>query len=180
MARIQTQDRALFSATEWALIETSSPSEMRDLTAARLKAQMTRTKRYLDKYRDLTRRQQGATKKGSNTGAAKALSNVRTMRKAELLSKALTRFEKRLEQLERPEPKTAGERPKPSRMGSPASATQRETLRRRKQRREAATESASATRNTRQFQKSMMRSIQGHISASGKRRQGRRDARVMS
>ena len=177
MALIQTQDRALFSATELALIETSLPSEMRDLTPARLKAQMTRTKRYLDKYRDLTRRQQGATKTGSNTGGAKALSNVRTMRKAQLLSEALSRFEKRLEELERRARQKTGEPLKPSRMGSPASATQGETLRRRKQRRQAATESASATRNTRQFQKSMMRSIQGHISASGKRRQGRRDAR---
>jgi hypothetical protein len=50
-------------------------------------------------------------------------------------------------------------------------------MRRKKQQREAADEAALAPRITREFQKSKMRAIQGHISASGKRRQGKRDAR---
>jgi hypothetical protein len=54
---------------------------------------------------------------------------------------------------------------------------QRGTIRRKKQQGQASNEAALASRITRQFQKSKIRAVHGHISARGKRRQATCDAR---
>lgn len=177
MAPIRAQDQELFTATEFALLQSSLPSEIKSLTRARLQAQMTRARRYWDKYRGLTREQHRAKKRESERNRAQPFSNVRTERKAHMLAQALSRFEKRLEQIERRDRKKTVSRGEPSRVDAHRPATQRETIRKRKQRRQAASESASQSSATRQFQKSKMRAIHGHIRAGGKRRQVKRDAR---
>lgn len=176
MALISAEDRALFTAAELTLIHSSSHSEIVSLAPSRLKAHMTRTRKYWDKYRGLVR-QQHRTKKQAVKGGPHALASVRTEQKARLFADALSRFEKRLEQIERRDRKKTTSRREPSRVGARQPATQRETIRKRKQRRQAASESARESSVTRQFQKSKMRAIHGHIRAGGKRRQAKRDAR---
>jgi len=102
---------------------------------------------------------------------------VRTERKAQVFADALERFEKRLEQLTRDERRRSRPQAKPVPRGPRRPVAKREAIRRKKQRGRAANEAALVPRITRQFQKSKMRAIQGHISASGKRRQATRDAR---
>jgi len=102
---------------------------------------------------------------------------VRTERKAQVFAGALDRFEQRLEQMTREERRPPRRQAKPVSKSLRRPVAQRETIRRKKQRGRAANEAAEAPRITRQFQKSKMRAIQGHISASGKRRQATRDAR---
>lgn len=177
MALMSERDRALFTAAEMALIKSSLPKEIKDLTPSRLKVQMARARQAAEKYRGLARRQQRETKRVSGFGRPTPPSNARTERKATLLGDAAGRFEHRLEQLEHPKKRKTGRPPKPPLRETSGFATQRDALRRRKQRRRAASESALAARVTRQFQKSKMRAIQGHIRASGKRRQGKRDTR---
>jgi hypothetical protein len=136
-----------------------------------------RTRRVADKYRDLAGWQLRARKRRTGMGGVHEPSNVRTQRKVQLLAAATGRFEKRLRQLERGERRRSD---RPAKLPSPvrpARAAQGETLRREQQRRQAAGEAAGALRLTRAFQQSRLRTIQAHLRASGKRRQGKRDAR---
>jgi hypothetical protein len=102
---------------------------------------------------------------------------MRTERKAQVFAGVLERFEKRLEQLTREERRRSRPQAKPVPKSSRRPVAQREAIRRKKQQRQAANEAALAPRIARQFQKSKMRAIQGHISARGKRRQAKRDTR---
>ncbi len=177
MAMMRVQDRTLFTTTEFTMIQSSFPSEIKSLSMFRLKSQVTRARRYWDKYRGLTRQQHRAKKRDTGKGNARPFSNVRTERKAQVFAGALKRFEKRLEQLTREERRRSRLQAKSIPKSTRRPVAQREAMRRKKQQREAADEAALAPRITREFQKSKMRAIQGHISASGKRRQGKRDAR---
>ncbi len=172
MAEIRTEDRPLFTAAEWALIESSGPSRVDAYAPKQLQDRITRTRRVVDKYRDLTRAQQRSTKESPKRPSF----SLRTRRKLEVFTTALQRFERRLARLTKEESRKSGRRGKPisNRSGSPIS--QGEALRRKKQQRQAANDAALAPRVTRQFQKSKMRAIQGHLSARGKRRQAKRDA----
>lgn len=173
MAVIRTADRPLFTAAEWALLESSGPSRVDAYAPKQLQDRITRTRRAVDKYRDLARAQQRSTKKSPQRPSL----NLRTRRKLEVFTAALQRFERRLARLT----KEAGRKPrtqrKPAAKRSRPPVSQREALRRKKQQRRAADEAALAPRVARQFQKSQMRAIQGHISARGKRRQAKRDTR---
>lgn len=178
MAVFGPQDRELLSVTEFALIESSRPAQIKAFTVAQLKAKITRARKYWDKYRTLARRQHRTNNENSGRARSNPLSNVRTERKGRLFAEALTQFEKRLTQIQRrDQPQKTRPRTKPSRTGTDPQAAQRASLHKRKQRRQAAGESALAAKVTRQFQKSKLRAIQGHVRASGARRQGKRDAR---
>ena len=102
MPRIGIQDRALFTVTELELIQSSFASTLKMLSRARVKGQISRARKYSNKYRVLARGQHRAKKK-SEKGAAQPGSNVRTERKAQIFTDTLNRFEKRLGQLERQE-----------------------------------------------------------------------------
>ncbi|MDH4082226.1 MAG: hypothetical protein OEV99_01445 [Nitrospira sp.] len=177
MTSLRIQDRALLTATELALIESSAPSRIRAYTFAQLNNRIVRVRRFWDKYRELARQQQRTTKTSRQQGRLQPALNVRTERKAQVFAGALDRFEKRLEQLTR----EARRRPRPPATPVPKSLrgpiAQRDTVRRKTQQGRASNEAAQAPRITRQFQKSKMRAIQGHLSARGKRRQATRDAR---
>lgn len=177
MAMMRVQDRTLFTATELTLIQSSSPSEVKSLSMFRLKSQVTRARRYWDKYRGLTRQQHRTKKRDTGRGNARSFSNVRSKRKAQVFAGALKRFEKRLEQLTREERRRSRPRARPIPGSARRPVAQREAMRRKKPQRAAANEVALAPRIAREFQKSKMRAIQGHISARGKRSQGKRDAR---
>ncbi len=177
MARMSTQDRALFTAAELALIESSRPPKIDALKPARVKAQMARARAYADKYRDLARRQHRAKKGAFGRGGPPGAVNQRTERKEELLANALQRFERRLAGLERATRRKPSRRAKPSTGQARGAVTQRETLRRKQQRRQALSKATTSARVARQFQKTRMRAIQGHIRGRGQRRQGKRDAR---
>lgn len=177
MAVFRSQDRELLSGTEFALIESSRPAQIKAFTMAQLRAKITRARTYWEKYRTLARQQHRTNKSDSRRDRLQPFSNVRTERKAQLFAEALSRFEKRATQIEPEEhPKTRA-RVKASRTGTDPQATQRASLRKKKQRRQAVVESALTTRVTRQLQKSKRRAIEGHLRASGARRQGKRDAR---
>jgi hypothetical protein len=177
MAVFGPQDRELLSVTEFALIGSSRPAQIKAFTVAQLKAKITRARKYWDKYRTLARQQHRSNKSDSERDRPQPFSNVRTERKAQLFAEALSRFEKRATQIQPRDQPEQGARAKASRTGTEPQATQRASLRKKKQRRQAAAESALTTGVTRQFQKSKQRAIEGHIRASGARRQGKRDAR---
>ena len=63
MAQIRVQDRALFTAAEVGLIESSLPKGIKDLTPSRLKVRMARARQSAEKYRDLARRAAAVFKK---------------------------------------------------------------------------------------------------------------------
>ena len=177
MTRMSPQDRALFTATEWALLQDSWSPKLEALKPARVKAQMERARAYADKYRDLARRQHRAKKGAFGRGDPPGAANQRTERKEKLLVEALHRFERRLTALERATRRKPRRWPKPSPGQARGAVTQRETLRRKQQRRQAVSKSTKSARVARQFQKTRMRAIQGHIRGLGQRRQGKRDAR---
>ncbi|MCE3223654.1 MAG: hypothetical protein K0S58_1834 [Nitrospira sp.] len=178
MAGFRPQDRELLTVMELALIESSRPAQIKLFTLAQLKAKITRARKYWDKYRTLARRQHRTNKTDPGSDRSQPFSNVRTERKGRLFAEALTQFEKRLAQIQRrDQPQKTRPRTKPSRTGTDPQAAQRASLRKRKQRREAAADSALTTTVTRQFEKSKLRAIQGHIRASGARRQGKRDSK---
>jgi hypothetical protein len=176
MAMMRVQDRALFTATELALIEASQPSRIKAYTPVQLNDRIARARRFWDKYRELARQQQRGTKKSPQLGRPQPFSNARTQRKAQVFAGALKRFEKRLEQLTR-EKGRKSRAAKPVPKISRRQAAQGETIRRKKQQSQAANEAALAPRVARQVQKTATRAIQGHVRASGTRRQAKRDAK---
>jgi hypothetical protein len=181
MAPLRTQDHELFTTTELALIQSSSSSAIKSLSLARIKSYVTRARRYGDKYRDLARQQHRTKKRDSGKGQAQPFPNIRTERKADLFAEALARFEKRQAQLEKQEERKLAKKnalkAKSSRAASNKPASAKETLRRKNQRRQAASESSQESRAAQQFQKTKGKAIQGHIRARGKRRQAKRDRR---
>jgi hypothetical protein len=177
MALMRVQDRVLFTATESALIESSEPSRIRAYSPAQLNDRIARARRFWDKYRGLAREQERTIKKTRQRGRPQPSSNARTRRKAQVFAGALDRFEKRLEQLTREERRGSGRRANPAPNPPRRPVAQREAIRRTEQQHQAANEAALAPRIARQFQKSKMRAIQGHMSARGKRSQAKRDAR---
>lgn len=177
MAVFGPRDRELLSVTEFTLIESSRPAQIKAFTMAQLRARIMRARKYWEKYRTLSRQQHRTNKSDLRKGRSQPLSNVRTERKAQLFAEALRRFEKRATQIQPRDQPQQGAHAKASRTGTDPQATQDASLRKKKQRRQAAAASALTTRVTRHFQKSKRRAIEGHIRASGARRQGKRDAR---
>ena len=131
MPRIGIQDRALFTVTELELIHSSFPSSLKTLSRGRVKAQISRTRKYSEKYRNLAREQHRAKKK-SGKCAAQPGSNVRTERKAQIFTDTLNRFEKRLGQLERQEQRKNTLQMKQPRVKTRQSARQTDTKPRKK------------------------------------------------
>lgn len=177
MTSIRVQDRALLTATELALVESSEPSRIRAYTAVQLNNRIVRARRFWDKYRKLAREQQRTTKTSGKRGRLQPSPNARTERKAQVFARALERLEKRLEQLTREERRRPRLRAKPASKSLPRSVEQRETIGRKRQQGQTSYEAARASRITRRFQKSKTPAIQGHIRARGKRSQAKRDAR---
>jgi hypothetical protein len=98
MAYNRRQAESLLDAAELQLFDASLASALSALTAAELKAKITRTRRLRDKQRDLLQRQRLASRAATGSkGGRSGVANVRTADKATLLDEVLARFEKRAE-----------------------------------------------------------------------------------
>ncbi|MGJ7525809.1 hypothetical protein [Variovorax sp. GB1P17] len=108
MAFTLTQARVLLTAAELAIFDQSRAGPVKELTAARLRAKVTRARALRDKYRDLYRRQTVATR-GARAGKRSAAGgdNERTQKKATVFAEVLERFEARLAQLDAAEARQA-------------------------------------------------------------------------
>lgn len=177
MTSMRVQDRILLTATELTLVESSEPSRIKEYTSGQLSDRIARARRFWDKYCELARQQRQITKQSPQYGRRQPSSNVRTERKAQVFAGALKRFEKRLEQLKREEHRLSRRQATPVPTSLRHAGAQRETIRKKKQQGRSSNEAALVSGITRQFRKSKMRAILGHISARGKRRQAKRDAR---
>lgn len=104
MAYTLTQARKLLTSAELAVFESSRTDALRELTAARLRSKVTRTRALRDKYRDLYRRQTvGMRGAPSRQRSPVGVDNQRTQHKSELFAEVLTRFEERLQKVQKAE-----------------------------------------------------------------------------
>lgn len=109
MAYNRSHARVLCTKSEYELFTASLSDNIRQLTPARLRAKIDRTRRLRDKYRDLYKRQRLATR--SRTGTKKGNmpdSNARTEEKAKLFAEALDRLTARADQLAAAEKRAEG------------------------------------------------------------------------
>lgn len=96
MAYNRRQAERLLNAAELELFDASLAGSVTALTAAQLKAKITRARRLRDKQRDLLQRQRLASRSATGTkGGRSGIANARTGDKAQLLDEVLARFEKR-------------------------------------------------------------------------------------
>ena len=101
MAYTLIQARKLLSSAELTVFEASRPKPLGELSPARLRSMVERTRKLRDKYQDLYRRQTVATRtapasKRSATGG----DNQRTRQKAELFGEVLARYEAELKRVD--------------------------------------------------------------------------------
>lgn len=178
--------RKLATASEWALVEASFGRSITALTPARLRQKVARARKLQDKYRDLARQQRGEARgkrRARSTRAAQG--NANTVVKQQMFAEALKRFTARLAQLEA---KTAGDarpRTKPARSKARTRRPSKEQAGNPWLAYEAPSDTAerahsAASRGARKQQKLTHQSAlahQGHVSARGRRNQGRRDGR---
>lgn len=181
MSRIRAEDRVLFTIKEFDLIQLSFPSVLKSLSRARVKSLITRARKYWDKYRQLSRTQHRDAKTSMGR-PSRPDANLRTERKAQLFAETLSRLEKRLTQLDKAERSKRVAKVKPQKRGIPKPPKKSKTVERtvKSKRGSPVTPAGQASpeaRAARQLQKSRMRAIQGHIRASGRRRQAKRDQR---
>ncbi len=195
MAYNRNHARALCTAAEYELFEASLADRISELTTARLKSKLERARKLRDKYRDLHKRQRLAsrqrtgTKKGDRAGA----SNERTEKKATLFAETLKRFTDQLEKREAAEKRAAAAaarktaaaerlaaKRKPAR-GPARSRSPKASAAGAAQQSAPATgfvsEAAKAQSRKARGQNTRAKAVQGHVRATGKRTQARRDRR---
>jgi hypothetical protein len=194
MAYNRVQARALCTATEYALFEASLADQIRAHSHAELLGKIRRVRVLRDKYRDLYKRQRLAVR--ARTGSKKGEgpdANVRTSRKAQLFAEALKRLEGRAADLERVERAKAASEARAraqARARVAAKARAKAKAKRRAARpviKGAKSKSgqksgfidpgAERASHGQMLQKTRTRAVQGHVRASGRRVQARRDQR---
>lgn len=151
--------RSLCTAAEHELVRFSRQRDLKHVKAKDVRANIARTRRLRDKYRDLARRQrlvirgkrQGKANGKISAAAKGAANNQRTVRKATLFDQTLLRFEAMLTRLEKParskKPRTS-QRAKTKARGSgavKASSVKRATPASQAMKRRRRSASASAT-----------------------------------
>lgn len=190
-----TTKMSLLSEPEARLVLSSTPSKVTELSSRELRGRIQRARRLMKKYEDLARIQRReALRKRVPTRSRRAEGNANTVRKARYFQQALTRFEKRLAQLERlaaraltrPPRKAMGARR--TRAATPARKTPRASGGRKPVRRVRAagrTATASVRETRTQRRKGGARKQQGfsavrrnaHAVARNRRTQARKDQR---
>jgi hypothetical protein len=188
--------RALCTARELELVAAATGERLAALSAARLQGKIARARALRDKYRDLLRRQQLALRGRSAGRADAARANARTAAKAKLFGETLARFSARLAQLQaaakRRAPKaktkvavrgsvkadraqaaaTAGTRsPKAPARPMPSPKAPAPAVR------GFVSEKAAQAARRLRLQSMGAKGVQAHVSARGRRRQAKRDAR---
>lgn len=107
------QAKALCTANELAIVQSSTRTEIGKLSAARLKQKFNQARKLRDKWRDQSIRQQRLTQ--SQQGGRGTDDNARSARKAELFSEVLERFSMQLTIVESSGGGAIGPRQQPSR-----------------------------------------------------------------
>lgn len=178
MTSLSEKDRALFSQSEWELLQTSRPGQLKSLTKARVKLQLKRARKLAVKYRDLTRDRRRWEKKKPRYKKDDSIADRRTKRKNRLAMGASRRFEKRLVELEK---ESAGHRQtkngKTTSVKHKGIAVQQEAVRKANQRLGARGRQPPTQKTTRQLQLKGAKGIRGHFRAQGQRHQARRDSK---
>jgi hypothetical protein len=100
MTYTRNHARPLLTDAEYELFTASLSDHIGDLDAAGVRKAIGRLRKLRDKASDLNRRQAIAVRKSAGARGAAGTANERTAKKETVLSEALTRFEKRLDQLE--------------------------------------------------------------------------------
>lgn len=202
MAYNRIQARALLSAAEYELFAASLADAIAGLTAAQLRSKVQRTRRLRDKQRDLLQRQRIASRarSGSKSGSS-GVANARTGQKAQIFDETLARFEKRQSALEKkaatkaaaasPRKATAARKAAAPRKAAPAAKPAKAPISKpaagaasgpkrkisSKAKRTLPKGAPELPGKKRQMGKDRFRAALGHVSASGRRAQGRRDGR---
>jgi hypothetical protein len=97
MKSISQEDaKDLCTKPEFELVSASFPPAINELSPARLRQKIIRTRKLQDKYRDQARSQHRSVKGGSSATREQA-SNQRTEKKAQLFIETRERFEARLD-----------------------------------------------------------------------------------
>lgn len=197
MAYNRIQAARILNKAELALFHDSLASALDAHDETRLASLVKRARTFRDKARDLLRRQKLATRvrTGSKTGTG-GDANRRTQSKARLLDEVLARFESRLARMRR-----AG-KPRGAAKRTAAAVLKRAVAKKRAASAQPAAQGVAGMRSPKapaelpiarksatgapapaarlqqkQFQQSGTRAILGHVGASGRRAQARRDKR---
>jgi hypothetical protein len=93
MAVSMAKAREVCNKAEMELVESSFSPAVKRLTPARLRSKIGRTRKLADKFSDLSRRQNRATKESASS---RDRANQRTEMKARIFSETIERFERRL------------------------------------------------------------------------------------
>jgi hypothetical protein len=199
VAHTKTAARKLTTKAEMALLETSFPPALKDITPGRLKQKISRSRKLQDKYRDLAQQQRGEARgkrKAKSTRPAKG--NDNTVTKQEIFSEALARFEAQLEKLEAKAAKELARKEKAAaKVAAKAAKAAKTTVKKAAKKTAKKTGTAvkraarKATTTARKAVSSASRGVrkaakvarsgntkhQGHVSSRGRRRQAKRDSR---
>ncbi len=189
----------LLSASERTLAASASAQALKDLTAARLRAQVERTRRLKDKYDGLARTRGRAGKgKAAPRGGATRTDAATMQAKADVFDELLRRFTTQLEKVERKAARAATPATRKARArkvvarvkrrvakmegqpapeaavaaAGPAAAVAKTNTRRR-----AVSRASQAARVEQKLDASHLTRTHGHIGARTRRRQGRKDSR---
>lgn len=169
MAFTRKQAEKLCTKAELEIFVQSLPTELKTLTRAQVVRKLQTARRLRDKQQDLFRRQRLASRAKSGAKDGKSgLANVRTEQKAQLFSEALTRFEKKLEQLDKAAARAAAqaEKAKAKAAKKPAPAAK-----------PVAAKVAPGVAKSQALAKSNVPRQQAHAASRNRRAQGRKDNR---
>jgi hypothetical protein len=170
--------RRLSNSKEWTLISSSLQPALGALSVARLKSKIGRAGKLRQKYWDVYRRQKHWTK-SRLAGAPYRGSNAKTLRKKQMFEEAILRMRLQLDKLSEP-PKTPARRTKRSSAKTSARVTHSRTARQRSERRTRSLRSRAASpalRKTAKRRAAGYKRRHGHMAASTRRRQAKRDSR---
>jgi hypothetical protein len=189
MAYNRNHARRLLTADELELFLASLPDKVDALDQAGLRTAIGRARKLRDKYRDLHRRQATASRGRTGARGKAAGENQRTEQKATIFVETLSRFEARLERLERDEQRAARQA---TLAAAGARRSQGPPTNRAERRAQAAsargkgrsggasgfvTDAAKGARNRKVVSGPTAKHISAHRSAAGRRSQAKRDSR---
>ncbi|MBB5016375.1 hypothetical protein [Rehaibacterium terrae] len=193
MAYNRSHARTLCSDAELALFDASRREALAGHTAAQLRALTARARKLRDKYTDTYRRQRlGSRERSGSKQGRSGNANQRTWQKAKLFGEVLARFEARQQQMTQAAarratlpggPAVRGARAEIEQAAARVEATRGRIPANRPESRHRPTKTgfvdaqAAAVARQRHFQEAGNRAILGHVSAQGRRNQGKRDQR---
>jgi hypothetical protein len=170
--------RRLSSSKEWTLISSSLQPALGALTVARLKSKIGRAGKLRQKYWDVYRRQRHWSK-ARVAGAPYRGSNAKTLRKKQMFEEAIARMRLQLDKLSEP-PKTSARRPHRKSAKAAARVTHSRTARQHSARTNQSRRSRAASpalSKTAKRRAAGYKRRHGHMAASTRRRQAKRDSR---